>query len=36
MRDAACELVEIPEGGWVPVIGSNVDTLADGRMVLNI
>lgn len=36
MMDAFCDLVETPEGVWVPVIGSNVETLADGRMVRNI
>ena len=36
MMDAFCDLVKTPHGVWVPVIGSNIETLADGRMVRNI
>tara|TARA_Y100001938_G_C7921794_1_gene344865 strand:- start:67 stop:303 length:237 start_codon:yes stop_codon:yes gene_type:complete len=36
MIDAFCDLIETPEGVWVPAIGSNIETLADGRMVRNI
>ena len=36
MMAAFCGLVETPEGVWVPVIGSNLETRADCRMVRNI